>query len=231
MSEYMERHSVSKLIGSPPGYVGYDEGGRLTEKIRRRPYSVVLFDEIEKAHEDISNLLLQLLDDGALTDSQGRRVDFRNCVIIMTSNVGATEAKNGYSLGFASAGREEKSAEKMLSALKERFKPEFLNRVDEVILFNTLTVGNIETIAESMLKKLEKRASAIGLELTFDESVAKGIAEKSYDTGYGARPLRRAITADIENVISENFLSGKLKKGEKIYAKWGESGIEFLKII
>ena len=229
MSEYMERHSVSKLIGSPPGYVGYDEGGQLTEKIRRRPYSVVLFDEIEKAHEDISDLLLQPLDDGTLTDSQGRRVDFRNCVIIMTSNVGASEAKGSYSLGFAAVGKEEKSSEKMFSALKERFKPEFLNRVDEIIFFNTLTVENIEVIAASMLKKLEKRALAIGLDITFDGSVAKGIAEKSYDTNYGARPLRRTITTDIENVISEKFLSGALKKGERVFARWSESGIEFAK--
>ena len=229
MSEYMERHSISKLIGSPPGYVGYDEGGQLTEKIRRRPYSVVLFDEIEKAHEDISNLLLQLLDDGTLTDSQGRRVDFRNCVIIMTSNVGAAEANNSYSLGFTAVGKEEKSSEKMFSALKERFKPEFLNRVDEIILFNTLSVENIEVIADSMLKKLEKRALAIGLDITFDASVAKGIAEKSYDANYGARPLRRTITTDIENAISQKFLSGEIKKGEKIHTEWRESGIKFLK--
>ena len=229
MSEYMERHSASKLIGSPPGYVGYDEGGQLTEKIRRRPYSVVLFDEVEKAHEDICNLLLQLLDDGTLTDSQGRRVDFRNCVIIMTSNVGATEANNGYSLGFTAVGKEEHSSEKMLSALKERFKPEFLNRVDEIILFKPLSLENIEIIADSMLKKLEKRAAAIGLDISFDGSVAKGIAEKSYDISYGARPIRRTITTDIENAISQKFLSGELKKGERVSAEWSEGEIKFSK--
>ena len=229
MSEYMERHSVSRLIGSPPGYVGYDEGGQLTERVRRRPYSVVLFDEIEKAHEDICNILLQLLDDGTLTDSQGRRVDFRNCVIIMTSNVGASEIKSGYSLGFASEGREEAATEKMRTAIKERFKPEFLNRIDEIIFFNTLSLENTEQIAERMLKKLEKRAAAIGLEVVFDKSVANGIAKKSYDTSYGARPLRRAITADIENVISEKILSGEIKKGESVVARWSEGGIEFSK--
>ena len=230
MSEYMEKHSISKLIGSPPGYVGYGEGGQLTERIRRRPYSVVLFDEIEKAHSDVYDLLLQLLEDGFLTDSQGRRVDFRNTVLIMTSNIGAQETRRIRSLGFSDSSAQGESAaknEKMLLALRQTFKPEFLNRVDEIIIFNTLTKEDIEAIAADILSKVEKRAEAIGLYVSFDASVARGMAEKSYDSSYGARPLRRTVAKEIEDVISKKYLTGEIHKNQKIFVFWQNGQLVF----
>ena len=216
MSEYMEKHSVSKLIGSPPGYVGYDEGGQLTERVRRRPYSVVLFDEIEKAHSGVFDLLLQVLDDGFLTDSQGRRVDFRNTVIIMTSNIGAADAERIRTLGFSSDGEREDVGKRMLSALRHEFKPEFLNRVDEIILFRTLTKENIEKIARVLLEGLSERAKQLDIELSFEDVAVALIAEKSYDERLGARPLRRVITREIEDKISDKFLRGDFHKGQRI---------------
>ena len=230
MSEYMEKHSVSKLIGSPPGYVGYGEGGQLTEKIRRRPYSVVLFDEIEKAHSDVYNILLQILDDGSVTDSQGRRIDFRNTVVIMTSNIGARETSKIRSLGFSQTTDKSDAAikkEKMLSALRDEFKPEFLNRVDDIIIFKTLTEENIEKIAEGLLSEVRLRAAKIGIDIQFDSTVATAIAKKSYDVSYGARPLKRTVTKEIEDVISEKYLRGELPKSKRITAFWEDGELKF----
>ncbi len=222
MSEYMEKHTVSRMIGSPPGYVGHDEGGQLTEKVRRKPYSVVLFDEIEKAHPDVFNILLQILDDGILTDSQGRKVDFRNTVIIMTSNLGARLITENKSLGF-SAGSEGKSArdyEKIKSdvmgEVKRAFRPEFLNRVDDIIVFHQLTDKNIKEIAVKMLDTLGTRLLANGIEAKFTEKAASAISSKGFDAVYGARPLRRAIQSEIEDLIAEEMLSGKVNEGDKI---------------
>ncbi len=222
MSEYMEKHSVSKLIGSPPGYVGYDEGGQLTEKIRRKPYSVVLFDEIEKAHPDIFNIMLQILDDGVLTDSQGRKVDFKNTVIIMTSNVGATAlTERTKSLGFTSSAEADKVTmeNNVMQALKGTFRPEFLNRLDEIIVFNKLTDEDIKKIALLLLSQLKKRISDIGVTIEFDESLVEFVAKKGFDDVYGARPLRRAITNYVEDAFSEAMLEGKIKDGQSVIAK------------
>ena len=217
MSEYMERHSISKLIGSPPGYIGYEEGGRLTEKVRRRPYSVVLFDEIEKAHGDIFNLLLQVLDDGCLTDSTGRRVDFRNTVIIMTSNCGSGVTRS--SLGFSS----EEAASKTPLPLKNTFSAEFLARVDEILTFSPLGIPELLAIASSMLSALSCRADKLGLSLSFDPSVAELLAEEAYKEKSGARPLRRAITRHVENPLSSKWLSGEIKQNDRVclYADGG----------
>lgn len=222
MSEFMEKHSVSKLIGSPPGYVGYDEGGQLTEKIRRKPYSVVLFDEIEKAHPDVFNIMLQILDDGILTDSQGRKVDFKNTVIIMTSNVGASAlTEKTKSVGFASSPGEEKATveSNVMQALKATFRPEFLNRLDDIIVFNRLSDDDIRRIAALMLEEIKTRINGIGVNITFDKSVVDFVAAKGYDKVYGARPLRRAITNLIEDSFSEAMLEGKINSGDSVTAK------------
>ena len=223
MSEYMEKHSVSKLIGSPPGYVGYDEGGQLTEKIRRKPYSVVLFDEIEKAHPDVFNIMLQILDDGILTDSQGRKVDFKNTVIIMTSNVGANAiTEKAKSLGFTASSTDNAQAaieSNVMQALKNTFRPEFLNRLDEIIVFNRLSDADIQKIASLLLTELQKRIEALDVSITFDESLIEFIAKKGFDPVYGARPLRRAITSLVEDSFSEAMLEGTIKAGDTIVAK------------
>ena len=221
MSEFMEKHTVSKLVGSPPGYVGYDEGGQLTEKVRRHPYSVILFDEIEKAHPDVFNMLLQILDDGRLTDSQGRTVDFRNTIIIMTSNVGAKYITNQNSfneLGFAinseqskSKNEFEKIKETVMGELKKTFRPEFLNRVDDTIVFTKLSDSEIEEIAKLMLDTLTKRLKTMNITITFTDDAIKKIAKVGFDPVYGARPLRRAITSNIEDKISEEILQGDIK--------------------
>ena len=212
MSEYMEKHTVSKLIGSPPGYVGFDEGGQLTEKVRRKPYSVVLFDEIEKAHPDVFNMLLQILEDGRLTDSQGRTVDFKNTVIIMTSNVGARMITDKQkSLGFAQeekAQKQEDIRSLVMGELKKVFRPEFLNRVDDIIVFNKLTQDEIKQIAGKMLETLSKRLAAMDITITFTDAAITAIADKGFDDSYGARPLRRAIQSEIEDVLSEKLLDG-----------------------
>jgi len=225
MSEFMEKHTVSKLIGSPPGYVGYDEGGQLTEKVRRKPYSVVLFDEIEKAHEDVFNIMLQVMEDGRLTDSQGRRVDFKNTVIVMTSNVGAkniTETKKR--LGFSAEGAEvENNAneirEEVLKELRRTFKPEFLNRVDDIIVFHRLSRENIREIAGNMLAEVGKRMGKMGLSLSFDNDALDVLAEKGFDPIYGARPLRRTIQSSIEDAVAEKLLEGEIKVGDRLTAK------------
>lgn len=216
MSEYMEKHTVSKLIGSPPGYVGFDEGGQLTEKIRRKPYSVVLFDEIEKAHPDVFNMLLQILEDGILTDSQGRKVSFKNAVIIMTSNVGASKITDPkLSLGFGGEDSDEnKNIEQLVMAdLKQTFKPEFLNRVDDIVVFKQLEKDDIKEIARRMLKSLIKRVGKLGTDVTFTDEAVTAIADAGFDKVYGARPLRRAIQTKIEDRLSELILENKL--GEK----------------
>ncbi len=221
MSEYMEKHTVSRLVGSPPGYVGYDEGGQLTEKVRRKPYSVVLFDEIEKAHPDVFNMLLQILDDGILTDSQGRKVDFKNCVIIMTSNVGAKLiAKSGKgTLGFApDAGEsmdDKRIREAVMGELKNVFRPEFLNRVDDIIVFHQLTRENINEIASRLLAGLAKRVKELDYKLEFTQAAVDAIGEAGFDPVYGARPLKRAIQQRIEDKLSEKILEGAITAGKE----------------
>lgn len=220
MSEYMEKHSVSRLIGSPPGYVGYAEGGQLTEQIRRRPYSVVLFDEIEKAHADVFNLFLQILEDGILTDSQGRRVDFSNTIIIMTSNIGTQDAERRKILGFSDSATEyEKKAREseMLSALRERFRPEFLNRIDDIIFFDPLNISSMEHIASHMLSEIQKRAQFIGISLFFEANVPRFLAQKGFSSTYGARPLRRAIIRLIEDPLSTALLEKQFQKGDSVW--------------
>ncbi len=221
MSEYMERHTVSRLVGSPPGYVGYDEGGQLTEKVRRKPYSVVLFDEIEKAHEDVWNILLQILEDGVVTDAQGRKVDFKNTVIVMTSNVGAKSITNrGGTLGFAhdesvqdAAAEDEKVREAVMAELRRTFKPEFLNRIDETVVFRRLTEDDIAEIARRMLTSTEKRIAKLGVTLDADDLAVKKLAKTGFDPLYGARPLRRVIQNEVEDAVAEQMLEGKLKSG------------------
>jgi ATP-dependent Clp protease ATP-binding subunit ClpC len=232
MSEYMERHSTSKLIGSPPGYVGYDEGGQLTEKIRRQPYSVVLFDEIEKAHPDVFNILLQILEDGILTDGQGRRVDFKNSIIIMTSNLGAQSIVEPKRLGFADNGKsdasdEERTAAAVKDALKSTFRPEFLNRVDETIIFHKLSDENIKAIAGLMLGEVKQRAAAAGVNITFDDEVVAVLAKEGFDPVYGARPLRRAIVRRIEDSLSEAMLRGEVKAGDDVTAVMDDGKIVY----
>ena len=229
MSEFMEGHSTAKLIGAPPGYVGFDEGGQLTEKIRRKPYSVILFDEIEKAHPDVMNILLQILDDGRLTDSQGRTVDFKNTVIIMTSNIGARLITDKKSLGFSENKENdnkeyENTKKEVMAELKKEFRPEFLNRIDETIVFHKLTDTEIDKIIDLMLKEVERRMKEQGIELKIEKSVKKLVAEKGIDKSYGARPLRRAIQNIVEDSLAEYILDGKIKAGEevKIAAKDGK---------
>ncbi len=222
MSEYMEKHSVSKLIGSPPGYVGYDEGGQLSEKVRRHPYSVVLFDEIEKAHPDVFNILLQILEDGILTDNQGRKVDFKNTVIIMTSNIGAQKitGKARKTLGFGgSDGAEqtfEKIKEEVTSELKNVFRPEFLNRVDDIIVFNRLNEDEIAEIAEGMLKNVAARMEEMEVGLHWTDAAKAHLAKAGFDPVYGARPLRRAIQSQVEDLVAESFLKGDIHKGRAV---------------
>ncbi len=234
MSEYMEKHSVSKLIGSPPGYVGFEEGGQLTEKIRRRPYSVVLFDEIEKAHPDVFNILLQVLEDGVLTDSQGRKVDFKNTILIMTSNVGASAltgtAKSAVGFGGTESDQGEEAAKrKVMDALKATFRPEFLNRIDDIMIFNRLGEENIRAIAALLLGEVQRRVGALGIELHFDESVAKLVAREGFDPVYGARPLRRAIIRLVEDAFSGEMLEGKFKAGDSVCASAAEGSVHFEK--
>jgi len=228
MSEYMEKHSVSKFVGSPPGYVGYDEGGQLTEKIRKQPYSVILFDEIEKAHPDVFNIMLQILDDGILTDAQGRRVDFRNTVIIMTSNLGAKDILNTTSkLGFGTnetlSEKDEhtKIEEKVMQKVKEAFKPEFLNRIDEIVVFDRLTEEDIKKIANIMLSGLKDRLLSNGITAEFTENAVSEIAKEGFDAVYGARPLRRAIQNKIEDMLSEKIIDGSVGKSITVDAEEG----------
>jgi ATP-dependent Clp protease ATP-binding subunit ClpC len=221
MSEYMEKHSVSRLIGSPPGYVGFDEGGQLTEKVRRRPYSIILFDEIEKADNEIFNLLLQILEDGILTDSNGRKVNFKNTIIIMTSNIGATLISNNkISLGFSGENsdknRNKRNRELVIEEVKKTFKPEFVNRIDEIIVFNLLAEEEIKQITYRMLDDIKKRLEEKNIKIEFTEKVIEKLSEKGFDKVYGARPLRRLIGSEIEDMLSEEILAGNLKEGSYI---------------
>ena len=224
MSEYMERHTVSRLIGSPPGYVGHEEGGQLTEKVRRKPYSVVLFDEIEKAHEDVWNILLQLLDDGRITDSQGRTVDFKNTVIVMTSNIGARSlTAMGSKLGFSAEERDsdpdaekkfETAREQVMAELRQTFRPEFLNRIDDIIVFRPLTEEDIREVARRMLKTVSTRMETMGIHLDASDEAVAELAKEGFDPKYGARPLRRAIQSKVEDAVAEKMLDGTLKAGD-----------------
>jgi ATP-dependent Clp protease ATP-binding subunit ClpC len=221
MSEYMEKHSVSKLIGSSPGYVGYEQGGQLTEKIRKKPYSVVLFDEIEKGHEDVFNILLQLLDEGQLTDSLGRKINFKNCLIILTSNIGVKELSTaGKSLGFqtSSSTTDEEERNRLIieKALKSKFKPEFLNRLDDIIVFNSLKEEDIHKIVYNELAKLRDRIKEIGYDIKIQKSAVEFVAKNGYNEEYGARPLNRAIQKYIEDPIADEILNGNFKEGETI---------------
>ncbi len=220
MSEYMEKHATSRLVGSPPGYVGYEEGGQLTEKVRRKPYSVILLDEIEKAHPEVFNILLQVLDDGRLTDSKGRTVDFRNTVIIMTSNVGAAALKRNKYVGFTvedDVKREyTEMKDKVMEELKKAFRPEFLNRIDEITVFHSLQKEHIQEIVKLMAETLTKRLGEQGIDFSLTESALEKIAEVGYDPEYGARPLRRALQREVEDRLSEAMLSGNITKGSKV---------------
>jgi ATP-dependent Clp protease ATP-binding subunit ClpC len=235
MSEYMEKHTVSRLVGSPPGYVGYEEGGQLTEAVRRKPFSVVLFDEIEKAHPDVFNTLLQILEEGRLTDAQGRSVDFRNTVLIMTSNLGTQDLRKA-NVGFARADEAvtyERMREKVTDALKVHFRPEFLNRIDEVIVFHELTKPEVTEIVDLMIKRVQRQleGQGLGLELTTDAKLL--LADRGYDPALGARPLRRAIQRMVEDPVSERMLLKEFRAGEIIVvdveenAESGEKEIVF----
>ncbi|HEY9688008.1 MAG TPA: ATP-dependent Clp protease ATP-binding subunit [Coleofasciculaceae cyanobacterium] len=234
MSEFMERHTVSKLIGSPPGYVGYNEGGQLTEMVRRKPYSVVLFDEIEKAHPDVFNILLQILDDGRLTDSKGRNIDFKNTIIIMTSNVGAQRIENPTPFGFSvneddEKARYEKMKETVMDEMKKMFRPEFLNRLDDIIIFHQLTKEEIREIVDIMLKDLVTRLGTQNMSLSIPDDVKDSMAKEGYSPAYGARPLRRVIQKKIEDELSEHILMGRFKEGDSIVAILKDNEITFEK--
>ncbi|MBX7247011.1 MAG: AAA family ATPase, partial [Candidatus Sumerlaeaceae bacterium] len=218
MSEYMEKYSVSRLLGAPPGYVGYEEGGQLTEKVRQKPYSVVLLDEIEKAHPDVFNLLLQVLDDGRLTDSWGHVVDFRNTVIIMTSNVGTRKLKKGGTLGFTSEDDEDYEAvkTKVIGAMKQLFNPEFINRLDEIIVFKGLDRADIEKIVDIMMERVNKRLADKKISITFTAEAKQFLVEKGYDSEYGARPMRRAIQKYVEDPLSQLIIEAALPEGNVV---------------
>ncbi|MGZ5278691.1 MAG: AAA family ATPase, partial [Pseudobdellovibrionaceae bacterium] len=222
MSEYMEKHAVSRLVGAPPGYVGYEEGGQLTEAIRRRPYSVVLFDEIEKAHPDVFNILLQVLDEGRLTDGQGRTVDFKNTVLIMTSNVGSQSI-----LDPKMSPQQREAA--VLEALRSQFKPEFLNRIDETVIFNALGENQIAGIVKVQLQEVMKRLKEKRIEIDFSDEVISFLARKGYDPVYGARPLKRVIQTDLLNPLSKALIAGEFKAGDSLQARLAGSNIEFTK--
>jgi len=228
MSEYMEKHSVSKLVGSPPGYIGYDEGGQLTEMVRRKQYCVILLDEIEKAHPDVFNILLQIFEDGHLTDSQGRRVDFKNTVIIMTSNLGAKEIQKNNAFGFQVMENEDVSysdtKKKVMSHLKETFRPEFISRVDEIVVFHKLTKEQIYKIIDLMILRIETQLENQGVGIELSESAKEFLINKGFDSVMGARPMRRSIQNYVEDPISEKIISGEIKPGHniKISADAGE---------
>jgi ATP-dependent Clp protease ATP-binding subunit ClpC len=230
MSEYMEKHAVSRLVGSPPGYVGYDEGGQLTEAVRRKPFSVVLFDEIEKAHPDVFNILLQILEDGRLTDAQGRTVDFKNTVIIMTSNLGTAELRKK-AIGFAMADDDadyDKMREKVMSALKTQFRPEFLNRIDETIVFHELTLEEVKQIVDLLLVRVREQLEARALDLVLTDDAKELLATKGYDPQLGARPLRRAIQRLLEDPLSEKVLFQEFAAGSTILVTVSEDDDKIL---
>jgi ATP-dependent Clp protease ATP-binding subunit ClpC len=218
MSEYQEKHTISRLIGAPPGYVGYDEGGQLTEQVKNKPYSVILFDEIEKANKDIFSTLLQVLDDGHLTDGMGRKINFKNCVIIMTSNVGAKKLQDfgsgvGFKTGTSTYADEEYKRDVLKKELKKFFTPEFLNRIDEVVIFNTLIKDDVKKIVKLELDKLSKRLVGLKYDITFDDTILDLISEVGFDETYGARPIKRAIQDKIEDFVSEEIIKGNMTEG------------------
>jgi len=224
MSEYMEKHTVSKLIGAPPGYIGYDQGGQLTEKVRRKPYSVILLDEIEKAHPDVFNMLLQIMEDGRLTDSQGRTVGFENTIIIMTSNAGTSN--RGYGIGFNQDVKI--SVEKhVMDAVKETFRPEFLNRVDEIIVFEPLTKEQLGSIVDMMLNEVKQNTLDKGIDISFDQKAKDALVAKGYSEKYGARPLRKKIQHYIEDELAERFLMGELTTGCSVYVDYDGENFTF----
>ena len=231
MSEYMEKHSVSKLIGSPPGYVGYGEGGQLTERVRRRPWSVVLFDEFEKAHPDVWGILLQILEDGCLTDSEGRQADFRNTVIVMTSNVGAADMTGAQRIGFSGSERTENETvrARVAASLKQTFRPEFLGRIDEIVVFNRLTDADMQKIAAQMLDEVRVRAEKRGVRVRFGEDAAAFLAAVGSDPASGARLLRRAVTAHVEDALADAMLRGDIRAGDCVNAAVRDGKIAFEK--
>ena len=234
MSEYMEKHSVSKMIGSPPGYVGYEDGGQLSEKVRKRPYSVVLFDEIEKAHGDVFNILLQILEDGHVTDAQGRKVSFKNTIIIMTSNAGAGRIVSPKHLGFGTGEDEnadyQKMKESVMEEVKRIFKPEFINRIDEILVFHTLTKENIEQIVRILLRGLNKRLQEqMSMELIVSDAAVAHLAESGFDKTYGARPVRRSIQTEVEDELADRMLDGEFTAGDKIYVDCSQKKLTFSK--
>jgi ATP-dependent Clp protease ATP-binding subunit ClpC len=233
MSEYQERHTVSRLIGAPPGYVGYDEGGGLTEAVRRRPYRVILFDEIEKAHPDVFNTLLQILEDGRLTDGQGRTVDFRNTVIIMTSNLGTSAGSKSIGLQLnkrtESVSERQKLEETVLRALREHFRPEFLNRIDEIIVFEPLTERELSRIVELMVAEVRQRLQERGVDLTLTDAAKEALVREGYDPTYGARPLRRVIQRQVENAVSKRLLAGEFGAGDTVLVDHTPEGYAFTK--
>ena len=224
MSEYMEKHSVARLIGAPPGYVGFEQGGELTEAVRRKPYSVILFDEVEKAHRDVFNVLLQVLDDGRLTDSQGRTVNFKNTLIILTSNLGSE--------AYLSATQDASDdvpgpvRDAVMNAVRQAFRPEFLNRLDEIIIFNRLHQKDLTKIVEIQLQLLAKRLTDRHITLTWNEEVLKGLATAGYDPIYGARPLKRVIQHQVQDPLALKLLNGEVKEGQEVKVRWGNMGIE-----
>jgi ATP-dependent Clp protease ATP-binding subunit ClpB len=225
MSEYMEKHSVSRLVGAPPGYVGYEEGGTLTEAVRRRPYRVILFDEVEKAHPDVFNILLQVLDDGRLTDSQGRTVDFSNTIIILTSNLGSE-----YIAALNENDSVEVARDDVMNAVRKAFRPEFLNRLDEILLFNKLKKENMAEIVDIQVADLQKRLNDKNIVLNMSDSARKFLAEKGYDSVYGARPLKRVIQRELQNKLANEILAGNIKDGEILNVEASKEGIELNRI-
>ena len=222
MSEFMEKHSVARMIGAPPGYVGYEEGGHLTELVRRRPYSVILMDEVEKAHPDVFNILLQVLDDGRLTDGQGRTVDFRNTVIVMTSNLGSDLIQE-----MAGEAQYNKMKSAVLSIVGKNFRPEFVNRIDDIIVFHPLTKEHLRSIADIQIQYLQQRLIARNLQLSITESALNQLTKAGFDPVYGARPLRRTIQSRIENPLAKELLSGRFGDGDRIEVAWNDSEFEF----
>jgi ATP-dependent Clp protease ATP-binding subunit ClpB len=230
MSEYMEKFSVQRLIGAPPGYVGYEEGGQLSEAVRRRPYSVVLFDEIEKGHHDVFNVLLQVLDDGRLTDGQGRTVDFKNTIVIMTSNIGSPIIQEYFTGGQKMSSKEHAKMEDMVKMeLKKHFRPEFLNRVDDTIIFHSLNEEQLEAIVDIQLNRLEKRLGQQQIDLALDKSAKRLLAQEGFDPQFGARPLKRAIQEELLDPLAMKLLEGEIKPGDRIRAKAVDHHLEFEK--
>ena len=224
MSEYMEKHSVSRLVGAPPGYIGYDEGGQLTEAVRRRPYSVILFDEIEKAHHDVFNIFLQILDDGALTDSRGRHVDFKNTIIIMTSNLGSDILLDAASKGKL---EDEKVRDGVMELMKQHFRPEFLNRIDEILMFHALKLEDIERILGIQMKRFSERLEGLGVKVELTKKASQLLAKEGYDPLYGARPLKRVIVKEIETPVSKLIVGGKLAEGSVLKIDADKESLKF----